>query len=733
MRQSRDTSAKSRNAEFLNAFSSFVGRPVEKAFVMDAIFNGKIVYVTGPEGFGKSNLMMYAASVSRKMGLTTLVASASDQLKLQPHGILGVVVKQLLRLNSESFQGLSSTGKVMYVKRMIANAVENFHKRIEKDLGRLDRRPSAMLGGASANLPDNASVQFTLKEEGSESDNDDDDEAGEERQKDEPSSRMRQRKRSMPNVEELESFSEKIQGVSSGVSESSGARKFSFDNSFSPSRQRSKTHSSDISLASDSGVPPPAHRRSIFKNTNKVAPLPIPADPTAPDPNRFSRDEDNIGTQTTSGLGMLTMKMSKGSPRQDEIAAKASLASMAHLEIDDFLFLLQSSIDLGVTASRTASIEEMPTMLRSQALSIFFYWLLSTQRKSVIIIDEINSIDAHSWRVLTRIASKATNVCIVLSGAPKDPLAITSMTKLAKFKRYDRIVMKPLDRAAIETLATSLSEGLPWPDQIITYLLEATGGHPSQCVGLIKTLWATDMVCIASRPPGSNAPPALAFSDDETIRNTIVHFELNSETVILRRFDAITEMSKELLKCCSVMGHHFTPELAHELLPRSMKSQKDSLKLEFESLIQNGWIHADDVNERVCRTFSQGDRKSNGSSKNPSPHPSRPSSADGSRSGAFSEEDFMWAPLKKKHKGTFSFVAIKVLKAIYEMIPASTTRKQMHLKAARAIKKTYIDDLNAFFPLLVHHFHLGGDQENEIKNAQMTSEMTYRMGHLEDT
>jgi hypothetical protein len=66
-------------------------------------------------------------------------------------------------------------------------------------------------------------------------------------------------------------------------------------------------------------------------------------------------------------------------------------------------------------------------------------------------------------------------------------------------------------------------------------------------------------------------------------------------------------------------------------------------------------------------------------------------------------------------------VSVKVLKVVYEMIPASTTRKQLHLKAAKTIKKTYVDDLGSFFPLLVHHTHLGGDMEGEIKAAQMAS------------
>jgi hypothetical protein len=116
---------------------------------------------------------------------------------------------------------------------------------------------------------------------------------------------------------------------------------------------------------------------------------------------------------------------------------------------------------------------------------------------------------------------------------------------------------------------------------------------------------------------------------------------------------------------------------------------------------------------RTSRRQKAADTPSPGSSNPVSPKGSRPSSAGSSR-GSESDnkpKDLLWAPLRKKRKGTYSFVSVKVLKVVYEMIPASTTRKQLHLKAAKTIKKTYVDDLGSFFPLLVHHTHLGGDME----------------------
>jgi hypothetical protein len=59
------------------------------------------------------------------------------------------------------------------------------------------------------------------------------------------------------------------------------------------------------------------------------------------------------------------------------------------------------------------------------------------------------------------------------------------------------------------------------------------------------------------------------------VRNTILHFEVNSETAITQRLDSMSELSRELLKCCAVMGHHFTPELVGDLMPRSKKGGKD--------------------------------------------------------------------------------------------------------------------------------------------------------------
>jgi hypothetical protein len=119
---------------------------------------------------------------------------------------------------------------------------------------------------------------------------------------------------------------------------------------------------------------------------------------------------------------------------------------------------------------------------------------VATPKNAVLIIDEIDMVDPSSWQVLLRLAKNAKNICLIMSGSPRCATAIDYMSKIVKLRRYDRIVMLPLDEKSIGTLCSSLSEGLEWPIQIVQMLLEATGGNPSQCVELIKTMWATNMV-----------------------------------------------------------------------------------------------------------------------------------------------------------------------------------------------------------------------------------------------
>ena len=83
---------------------------------------------------------------------------------------------------------------------------------------------------------------------------------------------------------------------------------------------------------------------------------------------------------------------------------------------------------------------------------------------------------------------------------------------------------------------------------------------------------------------------------------------MHADRAILNLFDNLSAMSQELLKSCAIMGHHFSLSLLVDLLPRAMKSELENLRLEFDSLIHNGWIQSDDARERVSRQFDASER-----------------------------------------------------------------------------------------------------------------------------
>ena len=121
-------------------------------------------------------------------------------------------------------------------------------------------------------------------------------------------------------------------------------------------------------------------------------------------------DEDDVNADGKSDMGSVS---SFGGSLTG--SSKKKLQGNA-LAAADFLYLMQSVMDLGINAPQTKTIADMTNIARAQILAKFFYYMLTSQRQSVFIIDEAQWLDSQSWILLEKVARRARHSTLVLSG-----------------------------------------------------------------------------------------------------------------------------------------------------------------------------------------------------------------------------------------------------------------------------------------------------------------------------
>ena len=371
-----------------------------------------------------------------------------------------------------------------------------------------------------------------------------------------------------------------------------------------------------------------------------------------------------------------------------------------NLQVEDVICIIHSVMDLGITAPLTPAILNMSNIVRAQIISKFIYHLLSSQEKCVLLLDKVEYLDAQSWTMIEKLARRCSHITIVLAGNTQRLQTVTPYKKLVKITRCTEICLGKIDKDTVHELASSLTCDMDWPDHIVSLISESTGGHPGKCVKLIRNLLDRRKVIV-----GSDLT-SISFSDNEDIKRAIEDHELGGQTAVLEMFDSLDPISQQLLKAASVYKCHFSVETCIEVLPFAMTREADLPKKLFVKLCEQGWFTNDNYEDTDMLDL---DKKVN-------------------------DLKLSYAQLFENNgtMKTFSFTDSKSQKIIYDLIPATTVRKQMHLEGMRALKDFFDDDLQAIFPLLAWHALMGGDEESEIYYLHKSCLDAIRLGHLED-
>ena len=272
------------------------------------------------------------------------------------------------------------------------------------------------------------------------------------------------------------------------------------------------------------------------------------------------------------------------------------------------------------------------------------------------------------------------------------------MKSLSLSKRIVNIAMKSLDEDAILQLAISMTKGGEWPRHIIKMIMKSTEGVPKNTVKIIEAFINMKHVEVDD----SVSPPKLTFADSKLIAKTIESFEKGATSAVLSKFDTLDVVAQSMLKIAAVFGGHFTCDMIIDLLPYAQRGNPAQVKSFFIQLCAQEWMRLDNIADRQIIVDAENIGQS-------------------------------YADLLKRSSAsmkTFSFNEDRTMKLIYNMIPETPTRKQMHVEAAMCLRRFYEDDLQAIFPLLAHHYKMGSNKEEEVKMCQMASLMSARQGHL---
>tara|TARA_B110000305_G_scaffold228734_1_gene278874 strand:- start:771 stop:1088 length:318 start_codon:yes stop_codon:yes gene_type:complete len=86
-------------------------------------------------------------------------------------------------------------------------------------------------------------------------------------------------------------------------------------------------------------------------------------------------------------------------------------------------------------APLTKTIQKMSNVSRASIISKFLYHLLSSQQKTLIIIDEAQYLDLQSWTLIERMARRCENLSFLFSGSFSKLMNVPNFKKMTKQKR----------------------------------------------------------------------------------------------------------------------------------------------------------------------------------------------------------------------------------------------------------------------------------------------------------
>jgi diguanylate cyclase (GGDEF)-like protein len=192
------------------------------------------------------------------------------------------------------------------------------------------------------------------------------------------------------------------------------------------------------------------------------------------------------------------------------------------------------------------------------AVAAFLTELARLAGGAVLHLDDVQWADEATVRVLEQMASELAGVPMLVIGTARDDAASVPAVEALRARlgeRIDtRIVLEPLDAAAVGGLVSALSGGLRISDDAAARLATRTAGNPFTVIEYVKAIVDAGL-----------ALPCWGSWRIDLARLDALELPDTTAELVLKRVDALDAQSRRILGMAAAIGSTFAPDLVADV------------------------------------------------------------------------------------------------------------------------------------------------------------------------
>jgi class 3 adenylate cyclase len=178
-------------------------------------------------------------------------------------------------------------------------------------------------------------------------------------------------------------------------------------------------------------------------------------------------------------------------------------------------------------------------------------------RKSVLfLIEDARWIDADTWAFLASIKQTGPNILFLIAARPRSGTAASAPFYEDAEALY--LHLEPMDDKEIVSLISLRLRGCEVGADLAAFIMKHSEGYPHLAVEITDSLFEKGYIKNDGRVCSFRVDPSQIEEDE---------FPITLQGVVLERIDRLPPDLQLVLKCASVVGEEFTPELLTEIFP----------------------------------------------------------------------------------------------------------------------------------------------------------------------
>lgn len=316
---------------------------------------------------------------------------------------------------------------------------------------------------------------------------------------------------------------------------------------------------------------------------------------------------------------------------------------------------------------------QMSGQVRADNTNKFLVGLLAdfpalSNRPYLLVLEDSHWLDSASWAVARLARRQIPHMLLVIVTRPLRDPVPAEYRQFLESPQTHHLALAPLAPAEVERLVRQRLGVKKLPGPVAALIREKAQGHPLFGEELAYTLRDQGIIRIEE----GNCQLARGVSD---LRG--LDFPDTLQGVITSRIDQLRPQPQLTLKVASVIGHSFPVPALCEVYP--IEADKPFLPDYLQTLRRLDIMQPDAL----------------------------------------------------KPDSTYLFKQIITQEIAYNLLPFAQ-RRRLHAETARWHERTYVADLDIFYPLLAHHWHKAGRPDQAIDYLEKAGEGALRAGAYQE-